>query len=149
MYLNTIWSQKGRQISPHLVAIRWTPSAIGYIATPAFARKVLQSARSPRYNSWVDIIFEVRRSMEACWWQQAPCSWGQRLRGPARVPNASGVRTHPVHTLVVNAVRLSQDRQPSPLIRTLTAMAPHAAELTTLSCAVPRCCDCIAAAGAA
>lgn len=59
LYLNSIFSHKGAQVSRHLVTIRWTVSAIGYIPTPAFARKVLAAARSPEYNTWVDLLFEV------------------------------------------------------------------------------------------
>lgn len=60
LYLNSIFTNKGAQVSPHLVAVRWTPSAIGYIPTPAFARKVLANARSRGYSTWIDVIFEVR-----------------------------------------------------------------------------------------
>jgi hypothetical protein len=60
LYFNATFTTRGQPVSPHLFAIRWTPSAIGYVATPAFARKVLENARNPWQNAWVDIIFEVR-----------------------------------------------------------------------------------------
>jgi hypothetical protein len=59
LYFNSIFTTRGKPVSPHLIAIRWTPSAIGYIATPSFAAKVLENARSQWYNAWVDIIFEA------------------------------------------------------------------------------------------
>jgi hypothetical protein len=59
LYFNAMFTARGNPVSPHLIAIRGTASAIGYMATPAFASRVLQNARSPGYNAWVDIIFEV------------------------------------------------------------------------------------------
>lgn len=66
LYFNAIFTTRGNRVSPHLIAIRGTASAIGYIATPAFAAKVLDNARSPWYNAWVDIIFEASAVLSNC-----------------------------------------------------------------------------------
>lgn len=60
LYLNALWPKLGKAVSPHLVAVRWTPTTTGYIATPAFAAKVLENACSSRYATWVDLMYEVR-----------------------------------------------------------------------------------------
>jgi hypothetical protein len=59
LYLNALLTRRGRHVSPHLIAIRGTVATIGYIPTPAFARKVLEAARSPKQSAWVDLIFAV------------------------------------------------------------------------------------------
>lgn len=66
LYLNAFLTRRGKPVSPHLVAIRGTVGAMGYIPTPAFARKVVEVARSPKQNAWVDLIFAVGGQCCAC-----------------------------------------------------------------------------------
>lgn len=51
--------QLGLPVSPHLRALRDATGTFGYVATPSFARKVLQAASSPRQTTWVDLIYGV------------------------------------------------------------------------------------------
>jgi hypothetical protein len=60
----------GRAVGPHLVAVRKTAGTIGYVATPAFARKALAAARNQRQNTWVDLIFTV-----SFYWQPGGTFW--------------------------------------------------------------------------
>lgn len=81
LYLNAIFTTRGNPVSPHLIAIRGTPSAIGYIATPALAQRVLDNAQNPLYNAWVDIIFEV--SVISGLWPRKPAR--QRTQQPTEI----------------------------------------------------------------
>lgn len=49
-------SKLGQNVSTHLVPVYGAAGAFAYMMTPAFARKALQVVRSPRINSWLDVI---------------------------------------------------------------------------------------------